>query len=92
MSIKEYLNEIKSHLIDYIDTIIDLKSENLFKMATNFTSSKDSDKIRTIYTKSNNREIMTSNKIAEIIEKLFDSLLQRYQRPRRINGRHRICF
>ena len=85
MSIKEYLNEIKSYLIDYIDTIIDLKSENLFKMAT---SSKDSDKMHTIYTKSDNREIMTSNKTAEIIEKLFDSLLQRYQRPRRINGRH----
>ena len=48
-------------------------------MIINFISSKDSHDIRTMHTKSNNIEIMMGNETDEIIEKLFESLLQRYQ-------------
>ena len=45
----------------------------------NFISSKDSDEIRTTRAKSNNIEIMMGNETDEIIEELFESLLQKYQ-------------
>ena len=48
-------------------------------MIINFISSKDSDGIRTIHIKSNNMEIMMVNEKDEIIEELFESLLQKYQ-------------
>ena len=48
-------------------------------MSINFISSKDSDEISTLRTKSNNVEIMIGNEIVEIIEKHFESLLQKYQ-------------
>ena len=48
-------------------------------MVINFISSKDFDEIRTMRTKSNNIEIMMSNKTDEIIKELFKSLLQNYQ-------------
>ena len=46
----------------------------------NFISSKDSGETRTLHTKSNNIEIMMGNETDEIIEKLFESLLQNYQK------------
>ena len=49
-------------------------------MATNFISSKDSDETRTIHTKSNNVEIMMGSETDEIIEELFKSFLQKYQK------------
>ena len=48
-------------------------------MAINFISSKDSDKTHTKDRKSHNIEIMMGNEIDEIIEELFESLLQKYQ-------------
>ena len=48
-------------------------------MIINFISSKDSDEIRTMHTKSNNIEIMMGNETDEIIEELFEALLQKYQ-------------
>ena len=48
-------------------------------MIINFISSKDSDEIRTMHTKSNNIEIMMDNETDEIIEELFKPLLQKYQ-------------
>ena len=45
-------------------------------MVINFISSKESDEIRTVRTKSNNIEIMMGNEAGEIIENLFESLLQ----------------
>ena len=45
-------------------------------MAINFISSKDYDETRTIHTKSNNVEIMIGSETDEIIEELFESLLQ----------------
>ena len=48
-------------------------------MATNFISSKDPNETRTMHTKSDNIEIMIGNKTDEVIEELFNSLLQRYK-------------
>ena len=48
-------------------------------MAINFFSSKDSTETRIMHTKSDNTEIMMRNETDEIIKKLFESLLQRYQ-------------
>ena len=54
--------------------------ENSSKMAINFFSSKDSEEIRTMHSKSDNIEILIGNETDEIIEDLFDSLLQRYKK------------
>ena len=48
-------------------------------MIINFMYSKGSDGIRTMLTISNNIEIMMGNEADEIIEELFESLLQKYQ-------------
>ena len=48
-------------------------------MAINFISSKeDSDETRTMHAKSDNVDIMMGGETDEIIEKLFNSFLQRY--------------
>ena len=46
-------------------------------MTIDFTSSKDSDEICTMHTKSNNIEIMMGNETDQIIEELFEYLLQK---------------
>ena len=48
-------------------------------MSINFISQKDSNETRTMYTKSDNIEIMVSSETNEIIEEPFKPLLQRYQ-------------
>ena len=48
-------------------------------MEINFFPSKDSEETRTMSTKTDNIEIMMSNETDEIIEELFESLLQRFQ-------------
>ena len=47
-------------------------------MIINFISSKDSNETCIMNTKSNNIEIMMGNEADEIIEKLSESLLQKY--------------
>ena len=42
--------------------------------------SKDSEENRTMHSKSDNIEILVGNETDEIIEDLFDSLLQKYQK------------
>ena len=49
-------------------------------MTINFFSSKDSEKICTMHSKSDNIEILIGNETNESIEKRFESLLQRYQK------------
>ena len=49
-------------------------------MTIDFISSKDSNETWIIHSMSNSIEIMTVSKIDEIIEELFDSLFQRYQK------------
>ena len=48
-------------------------------MSINFISSKDCDGTWNMHTKRNNIEIMVGSETDKIIEKLFKSLLQRYQ-------------
>ena len=61
------------------NTVIDYKSQGEQKiqliMIINVISSKDSDKTRTIRTKSHNIEIMMSNETDGIIEDLFEFVL-----------------
>ena len=49
-------------------------------MKINFISSKDSNEICTMHTKSANIRIMMGSKTDEIIKELFEPLLQRYQK------------
>ena len=50
-------------------------------MKINFVSSKDDfDETRTMHTKSDNVHILMGSETDEIIEKLFKSLLQNYQK------------
>ena len=70
------------------DTIIKHKTQGEWKihltMAINFVSSKkDPDEIRTKHTQSDKIEIMMGSETDEIIEELFESLLQR--RIRKVN-------
>ena len=48
-------------------------------MSINFISYKDSDAAQSRHTKSDNIEIMMGSETDDIINKLFESLLQRYQ-------------
>ena len=72
---------IRPYLVDITN---DYKNQSEWKIQLsaeiNFISSKpDSDKTRIMHTKSNNIEIMIGSDTNEVIEKLFKSLLQRYQ-------------
>ena len=49
-------------------------------MAINFISSKDSDETLIMHTKSDNLEILIGHETDEIIEELFESFIQRYQK------------
>ena len=59
-----------------------------------FMSSKDIEQMRTMHSKSDNIEIMIGNKKDEIIQEIFDSILQTHQKKKkkRINETERICF
>ena len=48
-------------------------------MSINFISSKDSDESRNMHTKSDNIEIMMGSETDDIIDKLFKSILKKYQ-------------
>ena len=65
------------------DIINDLKTQGEWKIqltkAIYFISSKDSNETRNMDSKSDNIEILIGNEADEIIEELFDSLLQKYQ-------------
>ena len=55
--------------------------ENLIKNGKiNFIFSKDPNETRTMHTKSDNIEIMIGNETDEVIEELFNSVLQRYKK------------
>ena len=81
LSVKEYLNEIRQYLKDMIK---DHKTQGEWKIqstiAISFMSSKDSNESRTVPSKSNNIKILIGSETDKIIEKLFDSLLQKHQK------------
>ena len=81
LTFKEYLSMIESYLVDMINDYKN-KGEWIIQLTAeiNFSSLKpDSNETRTMYTKSDNIEIMIGSDTNEVIEDLFKSLLQRYQ-------------
>ena len=81
MSPKDYLDVIRPFLRDLIDSH---KTQGEWKiqwtMAIIFISSKDSNETSIMHTKIDNIDVIIGNETDEIIEKLFKSLLQRYQK------------
>ena len=71
--IRPYLNDIIN------DHETQGEQKILLTMKINFFPSKDSEETRTMSTKTDNIEIMMSDETDEIIEELFESLLQRLQ-------------
>ena len=71
---------IRQYLSDIINS---RKTQGEWKIqltvAINFLSSKDSNKTRTMHFNSENIETVIGSETDEIIEELFESLLQRYQ-------------
>ena len=68
----------------YLSGIInDYKTQGEWKinltLTTNFISSKDSDETQIMHSRNDNLEIMMGSQTCEIVEELFESLLQRYQ-------------
>ena len=81
LSIKEHIDIIRPYLSDIINNHKTQGEWKIhFTMAIYFISSKDSDETRTMHTKSDNIKIMKGSETEEIIEELFKSLLQRYQK------------
>ena len=81
LTIKEYLSMIESYLVDMINNYKN-KGEWIIQLTAEINSSSlkpDSNETRTMYTKSDNTEIMIGSDTNEVIEDLFKSLLQRYQ-------------
>ena len=79
LSIQEYIDIIRPYLSDIINnqkTQVEWKIN--LTIAITFISSKNSNETRIVHSESDNIEIMMSSKTDEIIEELFESLLQRY--------------
>ena len=74
--VKEYLDVIRQYLIDIIN---DHKTQGEWKIYKDSKDPKDFNETSTMHTTSDNIEIMIGNEADEIIEKLFESLLQKYQ-------------
>ena len=80
LSIKEYLDEIKPHLKDFINNLKKCETwKSQLTMAINFTYFKNIDEERVIYSKSDNIDIMIYDESDEVIKEGFESLLKRYQ-------------
>ena len=81
ISITRYLNNIRKHLRKLInDKRKKGEREIQLIIKINFISSKNFNETRDIYSKSDNFEIMMGADTNKIIEKLFESLLERYQK------------
>ena len=80
LSVEEYLNKTRPYLKYIINNLekCDMWKIQL-KIAINLMSSKDNDEECITYSKGNNIEIMINYKANEVIDKLFQSLLNRYQ-------------
>ena len=76
----EYLNKIKLYLKNII---INLQNSDAWNMQLtieiNFISSKDAEEEHAIHSKSNNIKFTSYNDANEVVDKLFESLLSRYQ-------------
>ena len=77
-SVKKNLNKIRPHLKDIIN---DVKKSDTWKIqvkiAINFIFSKDSNEECVMHSKSDNIQTMINDKAEEVIQELFESLLNR---------------
>ena len=80
LSLNKYLNKIKTHLNNIIK---DLQLSDAWKIqltaAINFTFSKDTGKEHEMYSTSENIKFTSYNDVNDVVNKLFESLLSRYQ-------------
>ena len=76
LSIKEYLDEIRPYLSDIMN---EHKNKDEWKIQINkpinFISLKDSNEVRTMYTKSDNVDIVTGVYTNNVVEEIFKSTL-----------------
>ena len=64
---------------DFYDYETEGEWEIQLSMEINFVSSKDSDEIRIMHTKSDYIDVLMGSKTNDILKELFKSLLQKYQ-------------
>ena len=80
LSLNKYLNKIKTHLNNIIK---DLHRSDVWKIqltaAINFISSEDTGKEHEMYTKGENIKFTSYNDVNDVVNKIFESLLSRYQ-------------
>ena len=86
LSVKQYLNKIRSHLYDLIhDHRITRRVWKIqISVRANFISSKDTGETRTVYVWSDNVSIMRGSDINDIIKEIFRSFLGNYQEELKI--------
>ena len=78
--LKKYLDETKQYLEDVkINRKKSYVQKIQLKKPIKFISFKDTDEDRVMHSNSYNIEIMMYDKAGEVIKKLFESLLSRYQ-------------
>ena len=89
LSVKQYLYMIMPYLSDLInEQKNNSNGSNEWKiqlnMGANFISSNDTGETCTFYVKSDNEEVKLGNETVEIINKLFESFLNNYQKEEKI--------
>ena len=79
LSVEEYPNKIRPFLEGIINNLKKFDTWKIQLVITiYFVSSKNDDKVRVMYTKSDNRKIMINNKAVEVPKKLFQLPLNIY--------------
>ena len=77
---EEYFTEIKFCLKDIVTNLPKSATwKTQLTTAINFISSKDNDEEQVMHSNSDNIEVMTFDKANEVIEKIVEPLLSRYQ-------------
>ena len=69
--------KLKVHSSNDYETKAEWKIQ--LSMEINFVSSKDSDEIRIMHTKSGNTDVLMGSETSDIVKEHFQSLLQKYQ-------------
>ena len=94
LSIQQYLYIIMPYLTELINERKNNNNEYKIQlgMGVNLMCVTDKDKTRTFHVKSNNEEIRLGNDISDIIKKLIESFLSKYQKEEQIlrNGSNYI--
>ena len=78
MSVEQYLDGIKPYLRDLINSHKNKDWKIQLNMYINFLSFKDTGETRFIYIWSDNEEIRWGNETDDVIDNLFESLLDNY--------------